>query len=82
MRPRNAEEHHHLVTDVPVELAVIALDDLGDRLEVAIQQGGDVLGVEPFRERGEATDVREEHRDLLALFAVGPIPHVAHVSPA
>ena len=68
VRHGGAEDGHHRVADVLVERAVVARDLTGDRAEERAEQLPQLLGVQPSGNDGRADEVREEHRDLTALF--------------
>ena len=64
---RRAEQRHDAVAEELVDRALVAVDLGQHQLEGAGHEGVDVLGIEALGDRGEAGDVHEEHRDLLAL---------------
>ena len=64
---RRAEERHDAVARVLVDGAFEAMDLGRDQLEAAVDDPVDVLGIEPFGQRREAGDVREQHGDLPSL---------------
>ena len=61
---RSAPQRHDGVTDVLIEGALIAEDDARHFREVAIQQVGEFLSVERFRDGSEAAHVAEQDGDL------------------
>ena len=68
-----AKEHHHAVTDELVDGATVFDGDLRHLVEVVVEHVGEGFGLEFFGQLGEALDVGEEHRDLLALGAQGDV---------
>ena len=71
VRDGRAEERHDAVAEELVHGAVVPVDLGQHEVERALHQRMHVLGIEPRRQRGEAGDVHEEHRDLLALALEG-----------
>ena len=70
---RNAESGHDRVADELVEHAALLLDALHHQREVLVQQAHSGGRAQPLGDRGEAADVREQHRrrDGLAAEQVG-----------
>ncbi|MNP07453.1 hypothetical protein D3C76_994750 [compost metagenome] len=64
---RVAEEHHHRVADELVDGAAEFQGDLRHLVQVGVEQVGQRLGFQLLGQLGEALDVGEEHRQLLAL---------------
>ena len=58
------EHRHHGVADELVERALLREDLLDHRREVVVQERDHLLGRVRLADRGEATDVREQDRDL------------------
>jgi hypothetical protein len=67
VRHRRAEDRHHVVADVLVDGAAVALHLLAEAHEGAVHERLHRLRVHPLGERGVAREVREQHRDLAAL---------------
>ena len=63
---RSAEDGHDAVPDELIDHAFILVNRQGEFLEAVVDQAGNVLGVEPFGERGKAGNVGKNHRDLSA----------------
>jgi len=61
------EEGHDAIAEELVDRAFVTVDFGQDQVEGPGHQPMHFLGIEPLRERREARDVGEEHRDLLAL---------------
>ena len=70
VRSRRAEHGHDGVADELLDEPLIALDRRGHLAEEIGLDRPHVLGIEPFAERGESGQVREEHGDRSAV-AVG-----------
>ena len=68
LRPVQAEHGHHGVADELLDDPTVGLDELVRSLEVGVDDGAHVLGVEALRQDGEVDEVGEQHRDELALF--------------
>ena len=66
-RGRRAPHGHHRVADELLDRAAVELDQAPARVEVAREQLARVLRVALLRERREADEVGEEHRDQAAL---------------
>jgi hypothetical protein len=64
---RRPEEGHDPIAEELVHRALVAVNFGQHHLKGAIHQAMDFFRVEPFRERGEARDIHEENRHLLAL---------------
>ena len=62
-----AEQRHDPVAEELVHGALVPVHLGQHQLEGAGHEGVDLLGIEARGDRGEAGDVHEEHRDLLAL---------------
>jgi hypothetical protein len=62
-----AEQCHDPVAEELVHGALVPVHLGQHQLEGAGHEGVDLLGIEARGDRGEAGDVHEEHRDLLAL---------------
>ena len=58
------EDHHHAVTSVSFERAVVLDDDFADGRMVVAQQGHHVFRIGAFSEPGEPAQVTEERRYL------------------
>ena len=67
VRHRGAEDRHHVVADVLVDAAAVAVDLLTEPLEAAVDQVLDRLGVHRLRDRRVARQVCEDHRHLAPL---------------
>ena len=61
---RRAPERHHRVADVFVERAVVAEDDLRHVRQIFVEQRGEFLRVQFFRNGGEPAHVAEHHGDF------------------
>ena len=61
---RIVEDHHHAVTGVAFERAVVLDDDFADGRMVVAQQGHHVFRVGAFGEAGEPAQVTEERGNL------------------
>ena len=61
------EDHHHAVTSIAFERAVVLDDDFADGRVVVAQQGHHVFRVGAFSEPGEAAQVAEERGNLSAM---------------
>ena len=64
VRHRGAEDRHHVVADVLVDGAAVALDLLAEPHQRAVHQRLHGLRVHPLRERGVAGEVGEQHGHL------------------
>ncbi len=79
VRDGRPPDGHHRIADELLDGAPVPLDQVGGGREVSAEQLADMLRVAVLRERGEANEIREEHRDqaslrrrgLLALRRVG-----------
>ena len=60
-----AEQRHEPVTEELIDGTFVAVDLPEHQFERTVHEDVDVLGIEPFGQRGEAGDVGEKHRDLL-----------------
>ena len=58
------EQRHHAVARVLVDRALEPVDLGGDRLEAALDDPVHLLGVEALGERGEPSEIGEEHGHL------------------
>ena len=70
---RRAPDRHDGVADELLDDAPVAGDDGPGELEVAREELSHLLGVAPLRERREADEVAEQHRDMAQLGAPGPL---------
>src|SRR5258707_11456487 len=61
---RSAPKGHHRVTNVFIECAAMLKDDLSHVGEILIEEKGQFLGVELFRDGGEAANVAEHDGDF------------------
>src|SRR6185437_16937132 len=59
--------HHHAVTSIAFERAVVLDDDFADSRVVVAQQGHHVFRVGAFGETGETAQVAEERGNLSAM---------------
>lgn len=59
-----AEEDHDHVAHKFVDGAAVLVGDLGECGHVLIQEVDDLMGGQLFADRGEATDIAEEHGDV------------------
>jgi hypothetical protein len=68
-----AEQRHEPVAEELIDGTLVAVNLAEHQLEGTVHESVDVLGIEPFGQRGEAGDVDEEHGDEFALtFERGP----------
>ena len=63
------EQDEDRISDELVDGSLVLLDDRNHGGEIAIEQGNDPLGRQPFAERGEAAKIGHKHRDLAFLSA-------------
>ncbi len=61
---RAVEEGHHLVAHEFVHVAVVLQDDLGLKVEVAVEDAHDLIRLHAFAQSGEAADIGEEEGEL------------------
>ena len=69
VRDRRAEDRHHSVADELLQLTAVAIDRLAHGLEIRVLDKGDILGIEPLRQRRETDEIAEENRHDLPLLA-------------
>ena len=62
-----APEGHHRITYVFVQRALVLEDDARHVGQILVQKQREILSVQPFRNRCEATNVAEHHRDIRLL---------------
>ena len=67
VRHRRAEDRHHVVADVLVDRAAVALHLVAEAQQRAVHERLHRLGSMPLGERGVAGQVGEQHRHLAAL---------------
>ena len=67
MSERRAEQRHDPVAHDLVHRALEAMHAVGDNLEKILDDPEPLFGIEPFGEFHRAFDIREQHRDVLAL---------------
>ena len=78
------EDHHHAVTGVAFERAVVLDDDFADGRMVVAQQGHHVFSVGAFSEAGEPAQITEERGNLSTmafelLLATGRNDQISHL---
>ena len=66
---RRIPEGHDGVAHVFVDSALLLEDDIGQRRQVLVEEGGELDGREALGQRGERTDVAEHQRQLALLSA-------------
>jgi len=64
---RGSPDRHHGVADELLDGAAVAADHVTCQVEVSGEELAGVLGIPPFRERGEPDEVGEQDRDESAL---------------